>query len=91
MPGGGVDKGEDLTAALQRELHEETGAQKIQIISEYGCIDEYRPSLKTDHDILYMRSFVYVCQISRQLGEAQMEHYEINNGMAARWVRPSQQ
>nr|WP_314902012.1 NUDIX domain-containing protein [uncultured Deefgea sp.] len=87
LPGGGVDEGEDLAAALHRELLEETGAQAIQITGEYGYLDEYRPSLKPDHDVLFMRSFVYVCQIARELGEAKMEHYEIKNGMEARWVK----
>ncbi|WP_203564145.1 NUDIX hydrolase [Deefgea sp. CFH1-16] len=79
-----------MADALRRELQEETGAQAIQITQEYGCLDEYRPSLKPDHDVLYMRSFIYICQISRELGVAKMEHYEIKNGMEARWVNLDQ-
>ncbi|OUW48606.1 MAG: RNA pyrophosphohydrolase [Candidatus Pelagibacter sp. TMED196] len=33
MPQGGVNEGEDLTQAMIRELHEETGIQNIKIIN----------------------------------------------------------
>ena len=34
MPQGGVNEGEDLTQAMIRELHEETGIQNIKIIKK---------------------------------------------------------
>jgi len=41
MPQGGVNKGEDLTEAMKRELHEETGMQSIKILSEIDGWFEY--------------------------------------------------
>lgn len=86
LPGGGLDEGEDMIAGLQRELAEETGAQDVQVLEAIGYIDEYRPSPKPGYDHLFMRSYIYRCSASRELGEAQMEHYEISNGMAPEWV-----
>ena len=41
MPQGGVNKGEDLTEAMKRELHEETGIQNIKILNEIDGWFEY--------------------------------------------------
>ena len=41
MPQGGVNKGEDLTEAMKRELHEETGINNIKILSEIDGWFEY--------------------------------------------------
>lgn len=41
LPGGGIEKGEDIIKALKREMLEEVGAN-IEVIDEIGTIIEYR-------------------------------------------------
>jgi len=86
LPGGGVDSQEALIEGLKRELSEETGAHGIEVISEYGYIDEYRPYYKENYDLMHMISYLYLCVIQDDLKEAQLEDYEIANGMKAQWV-----
>jgi 8-oxo-dGTP pyrophosphatase MutT (NUDIX family) len=94
FPGGGVDKDEDLVEGVIREIHEETGATNIKILSEYGIYDEIKPTNKRvgthpnalQYDYINMISHFYICSIDKELGVAKLEDYEINNGMDARWV-----
>ena len=86
LPGGGLDEGEDLQQGLIRELKEETGAQNIRNIREFGLYEEFRPWYKTDFAIMQMKSYCYLCDIDAQLGETQLEDYEIKNGMKAVWL-----
>lgn len=86
FPGGGVDEHEDLVLGLHRELAEETGASGIKIVKEYGYIDEMRPHYRQEFDLIHMLSYFYVCEIDSVLGQAQMEHYEVANGMEVKWI-----
>ncbi|UPQ89789.1 NUDIX hydrolase [Vibrio sinaloensis] len=86
IPGGGVDEGEDIIAAMVRELEEETGAQDIHAIKPFGIYEEFRPWYKEDADVVHMTSYCYTCKIARQLGDTNYEDYEIKNGMKAMWV-----
>ncbi|MDN3485230.1 NUDIX domain-containing protein [Pseudoalteromonas sp. APC 3224] len=86
LPGGGIDSHESIEQGLIRELSEETGAQNIKVCSEFGLYEEYRPWYKDDFDIIHIQSYCYLCQIDEQLGQAQLEHYEQQNGMQAKWV-----
>ena len=86
LPGGGVDEGESIKQGLIRELSEETGAKNITVVKDFGLYEEYRPWYKNDFDIIHIKSYCYVCEINEQLGQAQLEHYEQQNGMQAKWV-----
>lgn len=86
IPGGGVDEDEDLRQGLVRELEEETGAQHIDILSEFGCYEEFRPWYKNDFDLVHMESYCYVCTIHPERGETRLEEHEIQNGMRPLWI-----
>ncbi|WP_291870056.1 NUDIX hydrolase [Maribacter sp.] len=86
LPGGGLDLGEDKIEGMMRELSEETGAKDIRNIKPFGAYEEYRPWHKPDYDVQHMISYCYTCDINKELGVSNMEHYEINNGMKAIWV-----
>lgn len=86
LPGGGIDDGESIEQGLIRELQEETGAQNIKILAEFGLYEEYRPWYKDDFTVIHIKSYCYFCSIDEQLGQAQLEHYEQQNGMTAKWV-----
>lgn len=86
FPGGGLDDNEDLIAGLKRELFEETGVVNINVLQEFGYVDEYRPHFKPEYNIIHMLSYFFVCDTEKHLGQGKMEDYEISNGMEARWV-----
>lgn len=86
LPGGGLDNGEDIIAGLKRELTEETGAKNITQVIPFGCYEEFRPWYKNDCDTMHMLSYCFTCQIHHQLGDTQLEDYEVNNGMRPVWI-----
>ena len=86
LPGGGLDLNEDKVEGMMRELREETGANGIKNIKPFGVYEEYRPWHKSDYDVQHMISYCYTCDINNELGNSNLESYEINNGMKAKWV-----
>ncbi len=86
LPGGGVDDSEDVQTGLIREIEEETGAQQVEVLSDYGIYEEYRPWHKPEHDILHMVSHCYLCRVAAVLGETRHEVHEIANGMKPVWI-----
>lgn len=86
LPGGGIDDGEAKEAGLVRELKEETGAQNIQNITEFGLYEEFRPWYKDDFDFVHMESYCYVCDIDDELLSPEFEDHEIQNGMTPVWI-----
>ena len=86
LPGGGIDEGETNIDGLVRELKEETGAQNITNIVEFGLYEEFRPWHKPDFDIVHMQSYCYVCSIDEKLQAPELEPHEIENGMHPIWM-----
>ncbi len=86
LPGGGVDEGEDIIEGLIRELKEETGAKDIDDIVPFGRYEEFRPWYKNDFDTVHMDSYCFTCSVHNELGETQLEDYEIHNGMRPVWL-----
>jgi len=86
LPGGGLDSNEDLVEGMIRELKEETGANNITDVAEYGIYEEYRPWYKPDFDVQHMISYCFTCNIDKELGDTNYEHYEVSNGMKPVWI-----
>lgn len=77
LPGGGIDEGEEVEQALERELMEEVGC-KAKIIAEIGSIVEYRAY---EDGGLKQTSYCYLAkQIGEQL-EPALEDGELAEGM----------
>lgn len=86
LPGGGLDLDENQIDGMMRELMEETGARDIKNIEPFGIYEEYRPWYKPDYDIQHIISYCYTCDVNATLGNSNLEHYEITNGMKAVWA-----
>jgi ADP-ribose pyrophosphatase YjhB (NUDIX family) len=48
LPKGHVDKGEDLVAAAQREIYEESGVSRLSHVKKLGVYSRYKISLGKD-------------------------------------------
>lgn len=80
LPGGGVEPGENIERALERELLEEVGCQ-AEVTGELGEIIEYRDE--------WNQKQTSYCYLARQIGEAGQPDFtekELSEGFAAVWT-----
>lgn len=79
LPGGGVDEGEDLMTALNRELMEELGC-KAEVTGELGQVVEYR-----DYEQMTQTSYCYTAQLIGDKGEPDFTDEERAEGFEVAW------
>ncbi|KKP68485.1 MAG: hypothetical protein UR66_C0005G0032 [Candidatus Moranbacteria bacterium GW2011_GWE1_35_17] len=80
LPGGGVEEGEDLAKALEREAMEEIGC-KILVTAEIGKIIEHR-----DEWNLKQESYCYLAKLVGEKGQPDFTEKEMNDGFEIVWV-----
>ena len=80
LPGGGVEEGEDLAGALEREAMEEIGC-KISVTGELGKIIEHR-----DKWNLKQESYCYLARVVGEKGQPDFTEEEIAGGFSIVWV-----
>lgn len=77
LPGGGIDDGEEIIEAMERELLEEVGC-KAEITAELGTIIEYR---NYENGGLKKTSYCYLAnQVGEQVKSA-LKNNELEEGM----------
>lgn len=80
LPGGGIEDGESMTGALEREMLEEIGCN-ITAVREVGKIIEYR-----DEQNLQQETFYYMANLVGEKGKPNFTQGEIYAGFEIKWV-----
>lgn len=84
LPGGGVEEGEDVRTALDRECQEELGVE-IETTKEIGTIIEYRGKFK-----LHQTSYCFLAKMRSKKGAPNFTDEEKSEGFKVIWVELKQ-
>lgn len=80
LPGGGIEEGEDVLAALAREIQEEIGCVATNL-KEVGSIEEYRSEYA-----LLQTSHCFLADLKGEKGEPNLTEDEIEEGFKTVWM-----
>jgi len=80
LPGGGVEKGENIEEALRRECREEIGCE-IKITGEIGMTIEHRTKWEIKQE-----AFCYSAEVVGMKGQPAFTDDEIEDNFSVLWV-----
>ena len=84
LPGGGIEEGEDVKIALDRECEEELGVQ-VEVLKEIGSIVEYRAQFK-----LHQTSYCFLARTNSDKNVPNFTDEEKSSGFEIVWVEPKE-
>ncbi|MCD4776993.1 MAG: NUDIX domain-containing protein [Candidatus Aegiribacteria sp.] len=86
FPGGGVEKQEDDSEALRREIKEECGLVLSEIKEKVIRITEMSQSRESETTLFKMISEYYVCTVKTEYVRQQLDEYEEELGFIPIWI-----
>lgn len=82
---GTLEMGESKIAALKREVEEETGLKKFQVVRELGTYDRYMIGVDGEENRSELKTITFFLCVTEQKGLNPQD----SENPEARWVEPS--
>ena len=89
FPGGGIEPGEDPSAAMIRETREEAGLEVIpESVQEYGLVHRVQKSDTDETECFVQDNYYYLCNAQDSTVAQQLEQYESEESYTLEFVDP---